>query len=321
MIYNKNKNSEMTSDGRYIIKENKINWAKLFPYIVLLPGVINFLIFYVYVNFNSILLAFTVPTADGGQVFSLLNFKQFFETVAQEIVSPIEGEYGMVDALLNTFKYFFINVFKTFLTAVVAYFLFKKVYLSKAYKILFFLPSMIPGMVYIMVFKNFISIYGPMWSFVRSVFGVTYSNLLTNPDTATNVILFYCLWSGFGAQMLIFVGCMNRIPNSVLEAALLDGCTTRQEFFKIVMPLIWSTVSTYILIGIGCIFQATGPILYFTGGDATTNTQTLGFWIFLRVRAGSTNYPAAVGLIFTLLGIPLVIMSKKIMNKIETPEY
>ena len=121
--------------------------------------------------------------------------------------------------------------------------------------------------------------------------------------------------------MLIFVGCMNRIPESVLEAAMLDGCNTRQEFFKIVMPLIWSTVSTYILIGVGCIFQASGPILYFTGEDATTNTLTLSYWVFLRVRAGSSNYPAAVGLIFTILGIPLVIISRKIMNKIDTPEY
>ena len=151
-------------------------------------------------------------------------------------------------------------------------------------------------------------------------FGYELPVLLANSATATPTIIFFVMWSGFGAQMLIFVGVMNRIPLSVIEAANLDGCTGFREFAYIIIPLIWETLSTYLLIGISCIFMASGPLLYFTNG--AHDTYTLNFWIFRQVHGnGNYHYPAAIGLIFTLTALPLMFLSRYLMSKVETITY
>jgi multiple sugar transport system permease protein len=293
--------------------------GKVFAYWIVIPALIHFMIFYVYINFSTIILAFSVETVDGA-VFSLSNFEKLFLEIKNQIIDPVGGKSELVLALGNTLKYFTTSVVKTFLSAIIAYFFFKKVYLHKVYKILFFLPSMIPGLVYVMIFKEFINTYGPVGHLLYDVFNYELPVLLSDPATATSTIIFYVMWSGFGAQMLIFVGVMNRIPLSVIEAANLDGCTGFNEFARIVIPLIWETLSTYLLIGIACIFMASGPLLYFTNG--AHDTFTLSFWIFKQVHGnGNYNYPAAIGLIFTVLALPLMFLSRFLMSKIETITY
>ena len=63
------------------------------------------------------------------------------------------------------------------------------------------------------------------------------------------------------------------------------------------------------------VFAASGPILYFTEGAA--ETSTLGFWLFNQVRGDIYNYPAAVGVVFTMLGIPILVISRLIINKLN----
>lgn len=287
----------------------------IFALLMLLPPFINFLIFWVGVNANSIALAFTTTdVVTGKEIFSFYQFEKLFK----ELSTPDTAVYG---ALINTLKYFAVHVVKLFLSVIVAYFFYKKVPGHKIYKILLFLPSMIPGMVYINVFKQMISVYGPVYTFLKDVFDYTMPALFSSPETATPTILFYVLWSGFGASMLIFVGAMNRIPEEVIDAAKLDGCEMGREFFQIVMPLIWETFSTYLLLAVASLFVETGPILYFTGYDTSLKTQTLNYWIFLQVQGGQYNYPSAIGLFFTFLGLPLVFISRWLMNKVESVTY
>ena len=295
------------------IKKRKMSqfaWRNArFGYLMTAIGFIHFLIFYVYVNFNSILLAFQVQT-ENGAVFSMINFRTLFN----ELVQP---DTQVFNALINTIKYWVVGIIKLFTTFLVSYFIYKKIPLYKTFRTIFFMPCVIPGIVLITLFKNFITVYGPLWTVLNDVFGYELPNLLTNPDTATNTILFYVFWSGFGTQMLIFVGALNRIPEEIFEAALIDGCSWTREFRSIVLPLAWETLLIYLTLSIGGIFMSTGPILYFTGGNEYTNTQTLEFWIYLQVRDGAYNYPAAIGVFFTVLALPLVVLSRLLLRKIS----
>lgn len=309
-----------TKTDSSVIKVNKNsntikNSGKLFAFMMIVPGLIHFIVFYLGVNIGSLSLAFTMPDADTGkQVFTTYQFQKIF----MELSRP---DTAIFEALANTLKYYAVGLIKMFLSFLIAYFFYKKVYLHKVYKLLFFLPSMIPGMVYISIFKNFIATYGPIDTVLRALFGYELPPLLAQPETATNTILFYVMWSGFGAQMLIFVGAMNRIPEEVMEAARLDGCVGPREFFQIVFPLVWETFATYFLLGIVGIFTCSGPLLYFVGTDTYTKTQTLSYWIFLQVQGGAYNYPSAIGLFFTVLALPLVLVSRWGLNRVETVTY
>ena len=287
--------------------------GNIFCIIMLIPVIYNFLVFYCGVNLGSIMLAFSTPTPEGGEVFSLVNFENFIKELGRT-------DSAVYMALFNTLEYYLLGLVKFALTSLVAYFFYKKVYLHKLYKIIFFLPSMVPGMVYISVFKNFITTYGPLYMLLYNLFGIELQPLMSQPETAKTVIMFYAFWSGFGAQLLIQIGAMNRIPEDVIEAATLDGCLGFKEFWYIVMPLIFETIATYFLLGIVGIFQASGPFLFFVG-ESMPQVHTLSYWIFTQAMGGKTNYPAAIGLIFTILALPLVITGRWAINKVDTVTY
>ena len=296
-----------------LVKKKKLSSGKIFCCIMLLPVIFHFLVFYCGVNLNSILLAFTENTPDGGLKASLINFQYF----VKEMKNPDSGVYM---ALFNTLQYWLLHQVKFALTSIVAYFFYKKVYGHKFYKIIFFLPSMIPGLVYVSIFKNFITAYGPLYVLLENMFGYKMPSLLALPETAKPTIMFYAFWSGFGPQLLIQIGAMNRIPGEVIDAAKLDGCVGFREFIYIVFPLIFETIATYFLLGIVTIFQSTGPFLFFVG-DKMPEVYTLQYWIFTQTMGGKTNYPAAIGLIFSFAALPLVLISRYLINKVDTVTY
>lgn len=281
--------------------------AYVFCYVMLVPCFWGLFSFF-FVNAYSILIAFTdgTPFKDP---FTLGNFRLLFYELSLK-------DSTLFASMGNTFKYFALGLIKLFLSYVIAYFLYKKIPWYGAFSILFFLPSIIAPVITVNIFKNIIGEFGPLWLIVKKLSGVEYSELLANPDTATNVILIYCFISGFGSTFLILLGTMNRIPEEYFEAAQIDGCGRWKEFWEIITPLCWDTLSTYVVLSLTGIFMSSGPILYFTGGEY--KTYTLAYWIFDRVKfGGDYSYASAVGIFFTLLSVPIVFGVRWLMKKVD----
>lgn len=210
---------------------------------------------------------------------------------------------------------FLLGIAKIFVSYLIAFFLFKKCAGYKFFRFFFFLPSVIAPVISVTIFMGMVEKYGPLWEIMKLVFNVEYEEFSTNPATATNLILTYVALSGFGMNYLIMLGAMNRIPEEYFEAAALDGCSPVREFFSIISPLVWETLSTLLILHFTQIFMASGPILYFTEG--AYNTFTLSFWIFNEVRGDAYNYSSAVGLFFTVVALPIVFGIRYLMNKIN----
>ena len=286
--------------------------GNIFSLMMLIPAIFHFLVLYCGTNIGSILLAFTT-TVEGEEVFSLIHFQKFFDELSNV-------NSGIYMALINTLEYYLLGLVKFVLTSVIAYFFYKKVYGHKIFKVIFFLPSMVPGLVYVSLFREFVFDEGPLEILIQSLFNVELEPLLQQAGTAKITIMFYSFWSGFGTQLLVQIGSMNRIPEDVIEAATLDGCIGFKEFWYIVMPLIFETIATYFLLGIVGIFQSSGPFLFFVG-DSMPEVHTLSYWIFLQAYGGATNYPAAIGLFFTVIALPLVLISRWGISKVDTVTY
>ena len=287
----------------------------IFAWVILTPVIISFLVFWLYANIQSVFLGFmTRDVETGKEIFSLYNFEKLF----REFQRP---DSAMSEAFVNTMKYFVVHYVKIFLCVIVAYFFYKKLPGHLLYKIMFYLPAMIPSIVYITIFKELVGKYGPIYTLLLEVFGYDMPELFASPATATPAILFYVLWSGFGTSMLIYVGAMNRIPGEVIDAANLDGVGFAREFFQIVLPLIWDTFGVYLVMGMTGIFMETGPLLLFVGDDTTLKTQTINYWMFLQVIGGEYYYPSAIGMFFSICTVPFVVVSRILVNRIETVTY
>lgn len=269
---------------------------------------INLVVFWFYVNFDSILLAFQSNQPGVGIKWGFENFRRFFE------------EFGMPDseipgALKNTLIFFFANLCVTLpVSVVLCYFLYKRIAGYKAFRFIFYLPSIISASVYVVLFKYIIGPDGTVGLLLKAM-GRTPVPFLTDSRYALGTILFYTVFTGFGGNIVMLSGAMSHIDESIVEAAKIDGASMTCEFFRIVLPLVWPTLSTLIILSFVGIFGASGPILLFTEGDAGTNT--IAYWLYAQVQRWKVyNYPSAVGVFFTCIGAPIALFMRWVMGKV-----
>ena len=315
-IFQKMQNTNLKQKG--IKREQKI-----FLVAILAIPTISWLIFWLYVNLSSFTMAF--QNIDGE--FDFINFELFW----QSLTSPYGTTIGL--SLKNTFKYWMVGAFVNFpLAIIIAYFLFKKIRFHRFFRIMFFLPVLLTGVVLVSVYSMVITPKG-IFDSLLGVFGksVPEWGYLNDASTATNAILVYTVWTGAGTTIVLVGSAMARVPTSVLEAADLDGCGPARELFSIILPLIWPTLSTMILLTFTNLLASSGPILLFApSGHA--ETSTLSFWIYKQVygtgefgqAGGATeNYGlvSAAGLIFTVVWVPVILFIRWLTEKIPVVEY
>ena len=116
---------------------------------------LNFLVFWLWPNFRSIMIAFQLPGKEG---FTLFNFERFFKELSSDVTGP--KLWKMID---NSFIMFVVNTFVSLpMVLFLSYVLFKKVPGYKVYRILFYLPSIIGGTVMTQIFRSMVMNGGPI---------------------------------------------------------------------------------------------------------------------------------------------------------------
>ena len=273
--------------------ENRLR-KNLFIVGMLSIAIVHFLVFWLYVNLSSILMAFKNVTIEGTK-WGFGNFKIMFDSFRNP-TSELRG------AFVNTMIFFAVNLLiKLPLTFICSYFLYKKIKGYKYYRFVFFLPSIISAVVLTSLLKYMVNPGGPLPRIYEMLWGREAPLFLADSDYALGVILFYTIWSGFGVNIILFQGAMSRIPPEIIEAGKIDGVGMTRELFQIVTPLVWPTISTVVVLAFVGIFSSSGEILLFTKG--LYDTYTISYWIFELVQGikGTVNleYASTVGIFFS----------------------
>ena len=278
---------------------------------------IHYLIFYVYVNFNSILLAFQKSAGGGNYTWNgVENFKSLFATFAQEI-RP--GKIFILNCVKNSLVYYVIHsLVGTVCCLFFSYYIFKKRFASKFFKVILFLPSVISAIAMTLMFKMFANdILTPMLSGMG--IKVPVEGLMSNTATQFGMVVFYGTWIGFGQSMLLYSGAMGNISDSVMEAAQVDGATETRQFFSIALPLIYPTITTFLVNGIATLFASDMHLYAFFGTGADKINWTFGYYLLNETRgAAVTEYamPATIGLFLTAFTIPLTFLIRGLLKKL-----
>mgnify|MGYP003308667737 CR=1 FL=1 len=124
----------------------------------------------------------------------------------------------------------------------------------------------------------------------------------------------YCLWVGTGYNILVLGGAMANVPGEVIENGKLEGVSRTRELFQIIIPMIWPTLLVSFVGSITVVFSLFIQVKLITEG--AQGTQTIAYLINSRLGETTKNYAAVLGLIFTLISIPVVLLVKKLLDKI-----
>ncbi len=293
-------------------KRKKIWHRRLFVFSFLALPVLNFLVFYVYVNFDAFFMAFQRPTTGegfGATEWSLENFQKIFS-----LLSTSGGE--LWGALLNTVLFYvFGMVIGLPISILMSYFIYQKIKGYKVFRFVTYLPNIITSSALVILFKNATGPGGPLDAIITKL-GGEYIDPITRNETAIWMIIFYSLSFGFGTNLIVLNGAMNGINKEMLEAASIDGCNWFKELVHIIIPTIWPTVSTIVILSTAGFLGATGPILAFTKG--TNGTMTLSFYIYQLVSgAGGVKQDvylaSAIGVLMTAISFPLALIVRKVV--------
>lgn len=300
----------MTESRAKIIKKKNRNRNLFIACCITIP-IIHWLIFYVYANLSSFLMAFT----DSKGNLSTANFVRFYN----EIINP---DSTLRLAFRNTFLTFGILLVSYPFKVLVSYFIYKKIPGAAIYRVLFFLPRILFAVCTAMMFTRVIGVNG----FIAQKIG-EWMNLGTTPELladsrfANTVILLEMIWLGFPGDLIIWGGTFARIPEELLEAGRMDGTTWWQEFTKIIVPLVWPTVALQMVLLSCGVFSATGSVFLLTGGQY--DTMTISAWQYItlldssgnRYTSNVYNYLSAVGMILTIVAITLSLTVRKYTDK------
>ena len=300
-------------------KKRKFNKAWLLKTVfitgMLVYPLAQFAVFYVYMNFNNITMAVKGMYPNGNTYWNgLNNFVQVFKGVDSKLLRICFG---------NNFKMFFMTtIIGMPLNILFGYYLFKRKFGSTAVRIVYMLPSMVSGVVKTLLFMKFVELGLPV--LFSDLFGIDQSdfpNLIRNSNTAFGVQVFYTLWLGFSSSLIIYSNAMFSIDEGVIEAGKIDGTNNLQELVFIVVPLIFPTLSTYMITGVSSILTLSGNLYLFYGlTDVPETTYFMGFYLFkIGMQGDLTAYPmgSAVSLVITAVTVPLTIFVRWLMNRID----
>lgn len=301
--------------------------SKLFIIAFMIFPIVQFIVFFVIVNYRSVVMAFS--DANGTFDWGESNFL-FFLKEWQSTERPIQI------SLKNTLIYFLISNFINLpLVVVFAYLLFKKCYGHRIFRVIFFMPSIIGVVVFCTLFRFFVGNFqgqnGPvLWltSTLYNLFGAQLpenaltQGLLADPSTAFATIMVETIWTGFGMSLILISGGLARLPEGIFEAAKIDGVGMWGEFWHVVMPLLMPTVASVFMLNMAGLFTFYAPVMLLTEGSF--ETSTIGWYItrYTLHRAqtgGNLNYPAFVGVFVTAIAVPFVLIVRKILDKL-TPD-
>lgn len=273
--------------------------------------VINWIVFYIYPNLSSIVMAFQ----DSQGKLSFVNFERLwieFHLPTSQIRIAVKNT---LITFSITFACFIPRVFVSFL-------IYKKIPGYRVFRILFFLPSILFSVCLAMCFTRMVGTNGFIAKFVGEVLHLGRTpELLADSRFANYTIWAQMLWLGFPGDLIIWGGTFARIPTDVLEAGRMDGVNWFTEFTKITVPLVWPTVALKMVLTVCGLMAATGQVYLLTGGDY--GTMTLSAWMYKTlIQSSGTkytnnvyNYLSAVGLVMTVISVGLALVVRTYTDK------
>lgn len=147
-------------------------------------------------------------------------------------------------------------------------------------RVLFFIPVVTPMVANVLVWKMLLQPQGLVNGASQSLFGITLPNFLADPQWAMVMVVVMSVWQGLGYNMLIFSAALEQLPESVIEAARIDGASGLRMQWSIVVPMISPSIFFATIMTMITSLQVFAQPQLLTGGGPGNATQPLVQFIY-----------------------------------------
>jgi putative chitobiose transport system permease protein len=131
-----------------------------------------------------------------------------------------------------------------------------------------------------------VSVVGIMWSFmfheqgpVNALLGL-HAGWLTDDSLALPAVMFVTIWRGLGWYMVMYLAALQSIPQDMQEAALLDGASAWQRFWRITVPMLRPTIAVCSILSVLAALKAYQEVDVLTQGGPMNSTFTALYYAY-----------------------------------------
>jgi len=275
-------------------------------YLFIAPALISLLVFMVY----PVIASFVISGFDWGiltapKFIGLENYKTLFR-------DPV-----FLESLKNTFAWVIMYVPVSILVSlIVALAMDMPLRGIGFFRTMFYLPVMTPMVVCALLFVWIYNTDFGVLNYILSFIGISPVRWLTDKNLSLISIALMSVWKHSGYNMLILLSALQGIPESLYEAAALDGITPWRKLINIKLPLIMPSMYFVVLTSVIDAFQVFTEVYIMTKGGPGYSTYTVSYYLFNNAfEFGKMGYACAMAVVMFVIILTVTLIQDKIMNK------
>lgn len=191
---------------------------------------------------------------------------------------------------------------------------------SYIYRILFLIPIIVPNVAIFLIWRGVIYGDDGLLNLVSRALHLPLPahGWFSTPSTVLWAIA--CIGFPFagGINILIYYAGLTSIPDSVHEAAELDGAIGLRKFFTIDVPMVMSQIKLLVMLTIIGGVQAFEGVYILTDGGPGFRSLVPGLWMYDNAfKFQRMGYACAIGVILFLLILALTIFNMRYFRSAE----
>jgi len=198
----------------------------------------------------------------------------------------------------------------------------KKIAGTDLYRTVFLLPNLMSVAV-VAVLWTFLyePVLGPVNAGLRLVGLDSFAKpWLGEPRFALMALVLPIAWINIGFYVLIIHAGLLNIPQSLYDAALIDGAHGWKQFWYITVPLLWDIITIVVIFIVVGALNEFSLVFIMTKGGPSRSTELMATYMYKLFRGSKYGYGTAVGVVQFTLSIVVMLAAKGLMRR-EAVEY
>ncbi len=305
-----NLNSEKKKNIRatYRVARIKNSGQKLGNYLFIAPLLILFSAFVLFpIVFNTVVSFFKWSGVGELKFLGLANYIRF-----------LTEDERMILVIKNTLLYIIISgAVNISVGLVIAYLLNMKIRFTAIYRLIVFMPAVIPGVVLATIFGSILQAdKGLVNVLLRKIGFESPPNWLGDPELVFFIIIIISCFLYMGYGVVIYLGGMQNIRSEIIEAARIDGAGEFRIFFNIVVPLLRGGHIIMITLTVTGAFRLFDLVWILTkGGPAGFSEVSASFIYRAAMLENQMGYAGVIGVMIFIISIFLIMLLQFIFRK------
>lgn len=255
-----------------------------------------------YLSFFYVDFGFTQPIFYG--------FKNY-----QHIWYDLTNNGDFLVGLRNAIEYTVgVVLLQTVLALALASLLNQRVRALGIFRTAFYLPSLTSSVAISLIF---IWLYQPQGAlnYLLSLLHIQGPAWLNNPSTALPAIMLMNIWTTAPTFMILYLAALQDIPDTLYEAARVDGASSWRVFWNVTLPLLRPT--TFLVVALGSIgaFQVFDQVYVMTAGGPLRSTLSPVLVIYdTAFKSSLMGLACAQAFVLFLVIFAVTIIQKRLID-------